>query len=321
MRTYIIRRLLLTFPVIFLVITLVFVAVRALPGDYAIQQLAQQFAQGSDDEREAIRTFRARLGIDKPVHEQYVIYLRELFSGNFGTSFRTGNPVIEEVRDRLPWTLQLATMTLLVAIIVSVPIGIISAIRQDSWIDYGLRSFAILFLAVPNFWLATMLIYLFSRFDIMEIPFTDSRLLWDDPAKSLRLFLVPAIAGGIAVGAGNMRLLRAQMLEVLRQDYVRTAWAKGLRERTVVMRHALKNALIPTLSVLGLLIAGLIGGQIILEVLFRIPGLGQYTFQAIVQRDYPVVQMVVLFISSFVVFVNLAVDVMYAWVDPRIRYQ
>jgi peptide/nickel transport system permease protein len=211
-------------------------------------------------------------------------------------------------------------MTLAVALITSIPIGIISAIRQDSWVDYILRVFAIVAVAAPNFWVATMMLLYIVKWQLWEVPLTDHPLLWEDPGASMRLFIIPAIAGGLASGAGVMRLLRSQMLEVLRQDYIRTAWSKGLRERVIIVRHALKNAFIPVLTVIGLTIAGLLSGNVVFEYLFNIPGVGNRILTAINARDVPVVQSFVVIIATFVVFVNLAIDVLYAVIDPRIRF-
>jgi peptide/nickel transport system permease protein len=211
-------------------------------------------------------------------------------------------------------------MTLFFGVITSIPIGIISAVRQDSWVDYVLRIFSIGALAAPNFWVATMVLLYVVRWDLWHVPLTASPLLWEDPFASLRLFIIPAVVGGLASGAGTMRLLRSQMLEVLRQDYIRTAWAKGLRERVVITRHALKNAFIPVITVLGLTIATLISGNVIFEFLFNINGVGNRILRSIRSRDVPVVQAFVLIIATFVVFVNLAIDLLYGMLDPRIRY-
>jgi peptide/nickel transport system permease protein len=211
-------------------------------------------------------------------------------------------------------------MSLVISILTSIPIGIISAIRQDSLIDYVLRVFAILVLAMPNFWIATMALLYVVRWNLWEVPISSAPLLWEDPGASMRLFIIPAVVGGLASGAGVMRLLRSQMLEVLRQDYIRTAWAKGLRERVIIIRHALKNALVPVVTVLGLSLAGLLSGNVVFENLFAIPGVGRRILAAIVARDVPVVQAFVLVIATFIVFVNLAIDLLYGVLDPRIRY-
>ena len=239
---------------------------------------------------------------------------------NFGTSFADGKPALTPFRDGLPYTAQLGLMTLFVAIVTSFPIGILSAIRQDSWPDYVLRTFSIFALAMPSFWVATMALLFVVRWGLWEVPITTHPLLWDDPMGSIRLFGIPAVAGGLAAGAGIMRLLRSQMLEVLRQDYIRTAWAKGMHERVVITRHALKNAMVPVLTAMGLTLAGIIGGNVVFESIFNIPGVGFKILNAIQARDIAVVQAFIIVIATFVVFVNLGIDLLYGLVDPRIHY-
>jgi peptide/nickel transport system permease protein len=330
MRNYIIRRTLINIPVILLVATLVFFATNVLPGDFVAQRIATNNptpAGGQAEFDAQIKKIRQELGIDDPIPVRYVKYLGNLVRGDFGTSYQSGRSALSDFRSGVPYTLQLSLMTLFVALTTSIPIGILSAIRQDSPLDYILRVFAITAVAAPNFWVATVLLLYVVRgvpvgpFEIgWTVPLTDSPLLWEDPEASLRLFAIPAIAGGFASGAGVMRLLRSQMLEVLRQDYIRTAWAKGMRERVIIVRHALKNALIPVLTVIGLTIAGLLSGNVVFEYLFNIPGIGNKILSAINKRDVPVVQSFVVIIATFVVFVNLAIDVLYGLIDPRIRF-
>jgi len=309
-------------PVIWLVATLVFFATSVLPGDFVAQRIAAQDPTSTDPAlRQAqIDAVRKDLGLDKPVVQRYFVYLGNLLRGDFGISYQTRESALQGMKEGLPYSLQLALMSLAISILTSIPIGIISAIRQDSMIDYVLRVFAILVLAMPNFWIATMALLYVIRWSLWEVPISTAPLLWEDPAASLRLFIIPAVVGGLASGAGVMRLLRSQMLEVLRQDYIRTAWAKGLRERVVIIRHALKNALVPVVTVLGLSFAGLLSGNVVFENLFAIPGVGRRILAAIVARDVPVVQAFVLVIATFVVFVNLAIDLLYGVLDPRIRY-
>jgi len=321
-RTYILRRVVVNIPVIWLVATLVFFATSVLPGDFVAQRIAAQDPTSTDPAlRQAqIDAVRKDLGLDKPVVQRYFVYLGNLLRGDFGISYQTRESALQGMKEGLPYSLQLALMSLAISILTSIPIGIISAIRQDSMIDYVLRVFAILVLAMPNFWIATMALLYVIRWSLWEVPISTAPLLWEDPAASLRLFIIPAVVGGLASGAGVMRLLRSQMLEVLRQDYIRTAWAKGLRERVVIIRHALKNALVPVVTVLGLSFAGLLSGNVVFENLFAIPGVGRRILAAIVARDVPVVQAFVLVIATFVVFVNLAIDLLYGVLDPRIRY-
>lgn len=323
MRTYIIRRALTNIPVIWLVATLVFFATNVLPGDFVAQRIAAQDPTGGSDpalrERQ-IQQVKEDLGLDDPIPQRYVTYLGDLLQGDFGTSYQTRRSSLEGLREGLPYSLQLATMSLIIAIVTAVPVGVISAIRQDSIWDYVLRFFSILALAAPNFWVATMAALYVAQWGLWNIPISDSPLLWEDPIESLKLFIIPAVVGGLATGAGIMRLLRSQMLEVLRQDYIRTAWAKGMRERTVVARHAMKNALVPVVTIMGLSIAALLSGNVVLEQIFGIPGVGRQILVAIMARDVPVVQSFVLIVATFVVFVNLAVDLVYGLLDPRIRY-
>ncbi|MBI2767961.1 MAG: ABC transporter permease [Chloroflexi bacterium] len=322
MQTYIIRRVLINIPVIWLSATLVFFATSVLPGDFVVQRLAQQDPTNTNPNLRAaqIKQIRKELGLDKPLPIRYTKYIGNLVKGDLGTSYQTKRPAIEAVRKGLPYSLQLGLMSLFIAVMTAFPIGIISAIRQDSPVDYVLRVFAIVALAAPNFWVATMFLLYVVRWKLWEISINDQPLFWDDPSASFKLYIIPAIVGGLASGAGIMRLLRSQMLEVLRQDYIRTAWAKGIRERVVISRHALKNAMVPVLTVMGLTIAGLLSGQVVLENIFGIPGVGRKLIVAVTARDVPVVQAFVVVTATFIVFVNLAVDVLYGVLDPRIRY-
>jgi peptide/nickel transport system permease protein len=321
-KNYILRRVVVNIPVIWLVATLVFVATSVLPGDFVAQRIAAQDPTSTDPAlRELqIQRVRAELGLDKPLAERYVRYIGNLLRGDFGVSYQNKEPALQGMKDGLPYSLQLSLMALFVAVVTSIPIGIISAIRQDTMTDYGLRFFAILALAMPNFWVGTMLLLYVVKWKLWDIPISTSPLLWEDPMGSLKLFVLPAIAGGLASGAGVMRLLRSQMLEVLRQDYIRTAWAKGMRERVIIVRHAMKNAMVPVVTVLGLTMAGLLSGNVVFENLFGIPGVGNRILTAIRARDVPVVQAFVLVIATFIVFVNLGIDLLYGVLDPRIRY-
>ncbi|HMO55277.1 MAG TPA: ABC transporter permease [Tepidiformaceae bacterium] len=322
MRTYILRRVLINIPVIWLVATLVFLATSVLPGDFVAQRIAAQDPGATDPALRELQIQRVRqdLGLDKPVGERYVTYLANLFKGDFGRSYQTREPALQGMKDGLPYSLQLSLMSLFVAVITALPVGIISAIRQDTISDYLLRLFAILVLAMPNFWLATMVLLYVVKWELWVVPLHQSPLLWENPIESMKLFILPAVVGGLASGAGVMRLLRSQMLEVLRQDYIRTAWAKGMRERVIIIRHALKNAMVPVVTVLGLTLPTLLSGNVVFENLFAIPGVGRKILVAIQARDVPVVQAFVLVIATFIVFVNLGIDLLYGVLDPRIRY-
>jgi peptide/nickel transport system permease protein len=315
---YIVRRALLNILVIFMVITMVFLALRVTPGDFALRQAGAQITGHSA--QEATDIVRHDLGLDKPILKQYWDFVSGLFRGDLGDSFVSKQSVMLELKDRLPPSIELGLLQIAVAIIVAVPIGIVSAVRQDTWLDYVLRLFAIFWLAVPSFFVGILLLYSLARWAHWSPPMTNYKGFFEDPLLNMQAMFLPALAGGLAIGAIIMRFLRAQLLEVLRQDYIRTAWSKGLRERVVILRHALKNALIPVLTVISLLLAMVASGNVVLETLFQLPGIGFYVVNAIQQYDYPVVQGVVLVVAAGLVFVNLLVDMAYAWLDPRIRY-
>ncbi len=270
---------------------------------------------------------RHRLGIDKPIGTQYINFLWETIRLKFRPSFQTQEGSLDIFLRALPRTLHLNVYALAVALTIALPVGILSAMRQDQPLDYILRGFAILALAAPSFWIATMMIFVvtpggISTSGLWSIPLTseEARSVFTSFTGALALYTIPALAGGLAAGAGLMRITRSELLEVLRQDYVRTAWAKGLRERTVIRRHAMRNALVNVMSVLGLQVAALVGGNIILELLFNIPGIGLLLIQRITQADLPVVQTMVFFFAAFIILVNIIIDISYAVIDPRIRF-
>lgn len=320
MRQYVLQRMLLNVPVILIVVTLVFFTSHVRT-DYA-EQRAAQGQSSTKDYQEAIKAIRHQLGTDKPLWRQYTNYLGDLSHGDFGTSFITGHAVTGELKDRLPASMELGVLQITLALLIAVPIGIISAIRQDTWIDYVLRVVTVLGVAVPSFYLGTLLLLFATKLLGWTPPLitTSYREIWQDPVSNLKMMLLPALVGGFAESAVIMRLLRSEMLEVLRQDYVRTAWSKGLRERMIVTRHVLRNALAPVVTILGVLIGVLFGGNVVLESMFSIPGAGQFIVISLKQNDQPVVQGVVVIIASALVLTNLAVDLTYAWLDPRIRY-
>ena len=268
-----------------------------------------------------------QLGIDKPLGVQYIEFLWDTIRLQFRPSFQTNEASIDIFLRALPRTLHLNAYALIVAIVVALPVGIVSAIRQDQAIDYGLRGFAIMALAAPPFWIATMMMFVVSPGGVFSgglwsIPLTDesARSIFTSVEGFFALYTIPAVAGGLAAGAGLMRITRSELLEVLRQDYVRTALSKGLRERVVIRRHALRNAMVPVLSVFGLQLAALVGGNIILEILFNIPGIGVLLINRIYQADIPVIQTMFFFLALFVIGVNIVIDISYALIDPRIRY-
>ena len=319
MGRYIIRRLLLNLLVLWMVGTMVFFAVRLLKADYVDKRLGANLELSANNPV-ALKSAKKELGLDKPKWQQYFVYLGQLARGDLGRSFETRRSTWTELGDRVPYTLELGTLIAVLAFGVAIPVGIISAVKQDTWMDYVLRGFSILSVATPVFFLAIVLLFVVLKYHLFTVEIVKQPHLWNDPKTAFLKYLIPAVAGGVAGGAGIMRLLRSQMLEVLRMDYVRTAQAKGLGSRAVILRHALKNAMIPVLTVIGLAISGIIGGQIILENMFGVRGVGNYLLYTITNRDFPPFQGTVLIIAFVVVMVNLLIDLLYAWLDPRIRY-
>jgi peptide/nickel transport system permease protein len=312
MRAYVLRRLLVAVPSLLIASLIVFTLPRLIPGD-VVQLMLEEKAYGKD-----LEDLRAKLGLNRPIHVQYVEWLGAVVRGHFGESLWTRQPVLIELSRRLPVTATLGIMATAVAILIGIPIGVLAAIRQDGALDFVARSVAILGLSVPGFVLAIVVTLL----PAIWWGWTPPRFVAfsKDPGGHLVPFVLPALILGVAAAAAIMRLTRGMLLEVLRQDYVRTAWSKGLRERAVVLKHALKNALIPVVTVLGLQVAGIAGGAVIIEWIFGIPGMGQFLVDAIVQRDYPVIQGINLIIVTIIVLTNLTVDLVYAVLDPRIRY-
>lgn len=314
MGQYIAKRALASVLVLFVISVLVFTAVRAIPGDVCTIVL-----QTSDVDKQQCDAINKELGIDKPVVTQYFVYMGNVLSGDFGRSLITKKEVWEEMSVRIPLTVELTLLATSFAVILAVPIGIISAMRQDGPADYGLRFLTIGWLSVPSFWLGTLLIVFPSKWWHYTPPigYTD---IWEDPFKNLEQLYLPAFALGLALSASLARIMRSSMLEVLRQDYIRTARAKGLRDGLIVIRHALRNALIPVVTLFGLQVGVLFGGTVVLESIFTLPGLGGLTLSAVRAKDYTQVQGLVLLFATVLVLINLVVDLSYAWIDPRIRY-
>lgn len=324
MRNYIIKRLLLAVPTLIGVSLLLFFMVRLIPGD--IVQQIQGDNQVTEQDRSRIER---ELGLDKPALEQYFRWLGNVVTLDFGNSLRSREDINDRMQTTLPTTIQMSVLAILISLIIAIPIGTLAAIRQDSIADYVSRSVAIAFLAIPTFWLGTMIIVYMSRwFQLATPPPQEYAQIWEDPYANLKFLLFPfgyfvplgpAVILGISLSGTVMRLMRAQMLEVLRQDYVRTAWAKGLRERSVVVAHAMKNAMIPVITVIGLQVPIVVGGSVVVESIYNVPGMGQWLFQSIGFRDYTTVQAISLLIAVTVVASNLVVDITYAYLDPRIR--
>ena len=316
MQGYLIRRLLLMVPVLFGVSVIIFGILRGIPGDAIDFQLANSGNLSPAERAQA----RASLGLDKPIWEQYLIWMGGVLRGDFGRSFQSRVPVTEDLKNRIPVTTELAILTLLVAVVVGIPIGILSAARSDSAGDYVARSASVAFLSMPTFWIGIMLLFILSRWFGYFPPYGERFSLFTQTGKNLQSMMLPALTLGLPLAAITMRLTRSQMLEVLRQDFIRTAWAKGLKERAVIARHALRNAMIPVVTLLGNQLGFLLGGTVVTEQLFSLPGVGRMTRDAIFQRDYPLIQANVLLLAVVFLVINLLVDMLYARLDPRIRY-
>jgi len=312
-RLYVLRRLAVAIPSLLIASLVVFTLPRLIPGD-VVQLMLEEKAYGKD-----LDDLRAKLGLNRPIYVQYFEWTGRVLRGDLGESLWTKRPVAEELARRIPVTLELGVLALFFAVLIALPIGLLAAIRQDTIADYVARTIAILGLSVPGFWIATLVVLLPAIWWGWSPPIHYTEFM-KDPSQHLLQFTIPAFILGLVSSATIMRLTRAQLLEVLRQDYVRTAWAKGLRERVVVLKHSFKNAVIPVITVLGLQVSAILGGTVIFESIFGLPGMGRFLFDAINQRDYPVIQGVNLLIVTVVVTMNLIVDACYALLDPRIRY-
>lgn len=314
MTTYILRRVALAIPTILLVMFMTFMMLRLVPGNLVDTMMADRPYATAQDRAD----LEKQLGLDEPIPTQFVKYVWHVVQGDLGRSPWTSTPVTTELKRRLPVTAEFGIFAILIGLCVSLPVGVLSAIRQDTISDYLARSFAILALSVPYFFTATLIIVFGPKWG-----WTPPLIYkgWSDgPVSHVYYFLAPATLLGLSLAGGVMRLTRTMMLEVLRQDYIRTAWAKGLRERSVIFRHAMKNALIPVITIVGLQVGTAVSGTIILETIFNMPGVGRFFVGSILQRDYPSVQGVVLVLATVIVVVNLVIDLSYAWLDPRIRY-
>ena len=318
MRAYIIRRLLLMIPTLFLLTIVVFLSVRFIPGDVIDVMVGRMDQSATNIDREALEHL---LGLDVPVWVQYGRWLGGVFlHGSLGESLMGRGAVEERIVARLPVTLELGALAILIGLVIAMPVGIYSAVRQDTAADFLGRSVAIIGLATPNFWLALMVI-IYPAIWFGWAPPTELVSFTEDPLGNLAVFIIPSLILGTASAAATMRMTRTMMLEVLRQDYIRTAWSKGLRERAVVIRHAVKNALIPVVSLIGLQLPILVGGAVIMENIFNLPGLGRLMLLALNERDYPMVSGINLFFATAVAVFNLITDLIYAFLDPRVRYE
>ena len=318
MRAYIIRRLLLIVPTLFILSILVFLSVRFIPGDVIDVMIGRMgYYVQFDVDREALER---TLGLDVPVYVQYGRWIGDIFRhGTLGESLFTRELVEQAILDRLAVTLELGFMAIFIGLVIALPVGIYSAMRQDTAADFLGRSLAIIGLATPNFWLGIM-VMIYPAIWWGWAPPLELVAFPEDPLGNLAVFIIPSLILGTAAAAGTMRMTRTMMLEVLRQDYIRTAWSKGLKERAVVIRHAVKNALIPVVTLIGLQLPILVGGAVIMENIFNLPGLGRLLLTALNERDYPMVSGINLFFATGVVGINLLIDLVYAVLDPRVRY-
>ena len=314
MAPYVVKRVLFSLLVLGVISIIVFSAVRLIPGDVCTIVL-----QTPDVQKSQCDAIERELGIDQPVVTQYFKYMGGVLKGDFGKSLITKREVFGEMKDRIPLTIELTLLSTILALALALPIGVISAIKQDTAWDYALRFLTIGWLSIPAFWLGTMLIVFPSTWWNYGPPVGYVNI-WEDPFKNFEQLYLPAIALGLALSASLARITRSSMLEVLRQDYIRTARAKGLKGNVVVVRHALRNAMIPVVTLFGLQVGVLFGGTVVLESIFSLPGLGGLTLSAVRAKDYSQVQGLVLLFAAVLVFLNLLVDLSYAWIDPRIRY-
>lgn len=317
MLRYIAQRLVALVPTLIGVSILVFAAIRLVPGDLITAQLGTEAGMLSEAQRESLEAY---YGLDKPAVQQYFTWISSALRGDLGLSVRQGEPVLTLIFRRFPVTLQLAVMSVIIALVIGIPVGVLAAVQQNSALDFAGRVFAMLGLAVPNFLLGTFIIYVLSVYFGILPTSGDYVEFTENPTRNLSQLIFPALALGTSFAASVMRMTRSSMLEVLGEDYTRTARSKGITERAVILRHALRNALIPVVTLVGVEFGYLLGGTFIVEQLFAIPGLGRLLINAINQRDYALVQGVTLFIAVNFVLVNLFVDVIYAYIDPRVSY-
>ena len=317
MKKYLFKRFLLMFPTLLGVAVLIFVLIRIVPGDVVELRLAGDSSSVSE---KVLAEERAKHGLDKPVWQQFATWVWGAMRLDFGKSMWTGAPISEEIKLRFALSLQLAIMATAVAVVIAIPLGVISALKQDTWIDYTVRIASIAGLATPSFWLGIVFILCLLIF-FKWLPPMVYTPFWVNPWQNMLQLIWPALAVGYRYSAVATRMTRSAMLEVLREDYIRTARAKGLVEKLILSRHALKNALLPVVTVICLEFAFLLGGLVVTEQVFNLNGLGLLFVQAVAHRDYTLVQALVMLVAGFFIVVNFAMDVLYAWLDPRIRFR
>ncbi|ACB86307.1 nickel ABC transporter permease [Natranaerobius thermophilus] len=305
MHIYIIKRLLQAIPVLFIVTIITFSLVHIMPGDPAL------IMAGEDADPETVERMREAMGLHRPIHEQYLDWLSGVLQGDLGTSLRDHRPVLPSILQRLPATLHLVLASFVVSFSIGIPIGILSAVKQNTVIDSIARVFALLGISLPNFWLGLMLMFIFSH-RLQLLPASGSGTIWH--------LIMPAIALGTASAGLITRLTRSSMLEVIRQDYVRTARSKGLGEKAIIYKHALKNAMLPVVTIVGLQLAARLGGSVIVETVFAYPGMGRFAFERMMARDMPMIMGILFVFAVIFIVINLITDICYGFLDPRIRY-
>ena len=320
MKAYLLRRLIQFIPVLIGVSLLIFILMRIVPGDVALNILLGPDGEGDVDPI-VLAQLRDELGLTRPIYEQYLDWMRGVVTLDWGDSLfiEEGTPVLEMIGSRFPLTFEMATLTMLIALSIALPLGIISAIRQNTWIDYSARILSIGGLAMPSFWVAALILVVMVVVFTWSPPFNYVEI-WENPWRNIQQLIWGALALGYLLAAVVARMVRSTLLEVLRQDYIRTATSKGLQERDIVIRHALKNAILPVVTIVGLQYASLIGGTVIMEQIWNLPGLGAMLIESITFRDFPVIQGLVLIFAIIILLANLLVDILYAWLDPRVRY-
>ena len=319
MAKYLIRRSLLALVTIFGVTLVIFLAMRVLPGDPLAMIYGETTGIYVLSEAE-LQAARASLGLDKPLYEQYLSWMADVFRGDLGHSFWVDTPIRDTILRRGPITAQIAFLAILLSWLIGVPVGVASALWRESTLDYALRFFVTLFMAIPSFWLGLAMI-LFTVLVFNWRPSITIAQLWEDPKENFLMVIGPSVALGIGIAALIARMTRTTVLETLREDYVRTARAKGLGDWLIILRHVLKNAMLPVITLSGLAFAGLLGGSVAVERAFGFPGLGSALAQGAVERDWMMVQNLTLLFAVIFVLINLAIDILYAWIDPRIRYE
>ena len=318
MQRYILRRVILGALTAFLVSLMIFAILRIAPGDVALM-IAMADGEEVEFTQQQIDDIREQLGLNAPLPVQYFTWMGDMLTGDWGTSLFNERRIWDEFKRKLPVTLELSLMAVTLSTLLGIPTGIIMALKQDTWLDYGLRVFSLAGLSIPNFWIATMLL-VFGMYVLDWNPRLGYTSFINDPAGNMSQYIWPAMIVGYSSMATKARMMRSTMLEVLRQDYIRTAHAKGLRYYLVVTRHAMKNALLPVVTIIGLSFAAILGGSVIMERIFNLPGMGNFLVEGMNNRDYPVVQTLVLVFSMWIVMVNLVVDLSYGWLDPRVRF-